>query len=97
MKIKPIAIALLLLGNLGLLTAVILSVVEDKTALAGTAMAQAMPGSPKYLMVTGRYRQSKQALYVVNLESRMLAVFIFDQNKRRLIFSGRASLVADFR
>ena len=96
MKIKPIVIALLLLVNLGLLTAVILSVVEDKNALAGTAIAQATPGSPKYLMVTGRYRQDKQALYVVNLENRMLGVFTFDQSKKRIIYSGRASLAADF-
>ena len=97
MKIKPIVIALLLVVNLGLLTAVILSIVEDKTALAGTAFAQAMPGSPKYLMVTGRYQQSRQALYVVNLQSRTLAVFTFDQSRKRIIYSGRASLVADFR
>lgn len=97
MKIKPIVISVLLLVNLGLLTVVILSVVEGNSALAGTAMAQAMPGSPKYLMVTGRYRQNRQALYVVHLESRMLAVFTFDQSKKRIIPSGRASLVADFR
>ncbi len=97
MKIKAIVIALLLVVNLGLLTALILSVVEDKTALAGTAFAQAMPGSPKYLMVTGRYQQSRQALYVVNLQSRTLVVFTFDQDKKRLVYSGRASLAADFR
>jgi len=97
MKIKAIVIALLLVVNLGLLTAVVLSVVEDKTALAATAFAQTMPGSSKYLMVTGRYRKSRQALYVVNLQTRTLAVFTFDQAKKRLIYSGRASLVADFR
>ena len=97
MKIKAIIIALLLVVNLGLLAAVILSVVEDKTALAGTAMAQAMPGSPKYLMVTGRYEESTQALYVVNLQSRMLAVFTFDQGTKRISYGGRVALEADFR
>ncbi len=97
MKIKPIVIALLLVLNLGLLTALILSVVEDKTALAGTAFAQGMSGSSKYLMVTGQYMQSRQALYILNRQSRTLAVFTFDQGKKRITYSGRASLLADFR
>ncbi len=97
MKIKAVVIALLLVVNLGLLAAVILSVVEDKTALAGTAMAQAMPGSPKYIMVTGRYRKNHQALYVVNLRSRRLAVFTFDQGTKRISYTGKALLDADFR
>ncbi len=96
-KIKAIVIALLLVVNLGLLAAVVLSVVTERTARAGTAMAQSMPGSPRYLMVTGRYRRSEQALYVVNLERRMLAVFTFHAAKRRLNYSGRSSLAADFR
>ncbi len=97
MKIKAVVIALLLVVNVVLLAAVILSVQEDRTAQAGTAMAQSMPGSPKYLMVTGRYRTTEEALYVVNLERRMLAVFTFHAAKRRLNYSGRASLTADFR
>ncbi len=97
MKIKAVVIALLLVVNLGLLAAVILSVQEDRTAQAGTALAQSMPGSPKYLMVTGRYQPSEQALYVVNLERTMLAVFIFHTANRRLIYGGRSSLAADFR
>ena len=96
-KIKAIVIALLVVVNLGLLAGMILSVVEERTARAGTAMAQSMPGSPKYLMVTGQYRSADQALYVVNLERRMLAVFVFDQGKKRLSYVGRASLAADFR
>ena len=97
MKIKVVIIALLLVVNIGLLAAVILSIVGNPTALAGTAYAQAMPGSPKYLMVTGRFRSSEQALYVVNLERRMLAVFTFDQGTKRLTYNDRASLAADFR
>ena len=96
MKIKVAIIALLLVVNIGLLAAVILSVVGSPTVLAGTAYAQAMPGSPKYLMVTGRFRASVQALYVVNLERRMLAVFTFDQATKTLIYNDRASLAADF-
>ena len=92
MKIKAVVIAILLVVNLGLLAAVVLSVVDGGQAWAGTAQAQAMPGSPKYLMVTGRFRSSEQALYVVNLERRMLAVFTFDQSKKRLSYNGRASL-----
>ncbi|NIA06989.1 MAG: hypothetical protein GWP14_05005 [Actinobacteria bacterium] len=92
MKIKAAVIALLLVVNIGLLAAVIFGV-----AGGSTAYAQAMPGSPKYLMVTGRFRQTEQALYVVNLEKRMLAVFTFDQGSKRLTYKDRASLVADFR
>ncbi len=97
MKIKSLVIALLLVVNLGLLAAVLLSVVEGKQAWAGTAQAQALPGSPRYLMVTGRFRDTEQALYVVNLERRMLAVFTFDQGTKRLTYRSRSSLVADFR
>lgn len=97
MKIKVAIIALLLVVNVILLAAVILSAVSSPTALAGTAYAQAMPGSPKYLMVTGRFRENEQALYVVNLERRMLAVFSFDQGSKRLTYNDRASLAADFR
>jgi len=92
MKIKSAIIALLLVINIGLLGAVVFSVTGGSKAYA-----QAMPGSPKYLMVTGRFRETEQALYVVNLEQRMLAVFTFDQAKKRLTYENRASLAADFR
>lgn len=91
MKIKAAVIALLLVVNIGLLAAVVFSV-----AGGSMAYAQAMPGSPKYLMVTGRYRETEQALYVVNLEKRMLAVFTFDQSEKKLTYNGIASLVRDF-
>ena len=97
MKIKAVVIAILLVVNLGLLAAVVLSAVDGGQAWAGTAQAQAMPGSPKYLMVTGRFDQNEQALYVVNLERRLLAVFTFNEGKKRLSYNGRASLAADFR
>ena len=91
MKIKAAVIALLVVVNIGLLVAVVFSVTGGSTAYA-----QAMPGSPKYLMVTGRYRETEQALYVVNLEKRMLAVFTFDQSEKKLTYNGIASLVRDF-
>ena len=97
MKIKVVIIALLLVVNIGLLAGLILSVAGSHTALAGTAYAQAAPGSPKYVMVTGRFRESNQALYVVNLERRMLAVFTFDQGKKRLSYNDTASLANDFK
>ena len=67
MKTKAVIIALLLVVNLCLLAALILSVVESRPAWAGTAKAQSMGGSPRYLMVTGRFRENEQALYVVSL------------------------------
>ncbi len=99
MKIKAGAIALLLVVNLGLLTSVVLSVFDGGQAWAGTAQAQAMAGSSKYLMVIGGSNRNEQALYVLNLESRRLAVFTFDASRRgkRLSYSGRAELAADFR
>jgi hypothetical protein len=92
MKIKAAIIALLLVVNIGLLAAVVFSGTGGSTAYA-----QAMPGSPKYLMVSGRIRETEQALYVVNLEKRMLAVFTFDQGEKKLKYNNRASLAADFR
>ena len=97
MKIKAGAIAILLVVNLGLLTSVVLSVFDGGQAWAGTAQAQALPGSPKYVMVIGRFGPNEQALYVLNLERRLLAVFNFNQRKNTLDYKGRASLVADFR
>lgn len=97
MKVKPVIIALLLVVNLSLLAALILAAVQPSTAYAGTAFGQAMYGSPRYLMVTGRFRENEQALYIVKLEERTLAVFTFDQQERKLQYNGRASLGADFR
>ena len=92
MKTKAAIIALLLIVNLCLLAILIFSVAESRPAWAGVAKAQAMPGSPRYLMVTGRFQQNQQALYVVSLETRMLAAFTFDQGKKRLRYNGRTSL-----
>lgn len=97
MKTKLLIITLLVFVNVSLLTVLIVVAVPDRPVQAGTALAQAMPGSPKYLMAMGRYRQNEQAIYVVSLERRMLAVFTFDQAKKRLTYNGRASLAADFR
>ena len=99
MKIKAGAIAILLVVNLGLLTSVVLSVFDGGQAWGGTAQAQAMPGSSKYLMVIGGSNRNEQDLYVLNLESRRLAVFTFDSDRKekRLSYSGRANLTADFR
>lgn len=92
MKTKAAIIALLLVVNLCLLAAVILSVVESRPAWAGIAKAQSMPGSPRYLMVTGRFQENDQALYVVSLETRMLASFTFDQGSKKIRYNGRISL-----
>ena len=97
MKIKAVVIAILLVVNLGLLASVVLSVFDGGQAWAGTARAQSMPGSPKYVMVIGRFGRNEQSLYVVNLERRLMGVFTFDQSKKNLTYSGRASLEADFR
>ena len=92
MKSKAVIIALLLVVNLCLLAALVLSVVESRPVWAGIAKAQAMPGSPRYLMVTGRFRENNQAVYVVSLETRMLAAFTFDQGSKRIRYNGRISL-----
>ena len=92
MKTKAAIIALLLVLNLCLLAALIFSVVESRPVWAGIAKAQAMSGSPRYLMVTGRFRENEQALYVVSLETRMMAAFTFSQAQKRLRYNGRISL-----
>ena len=92
MKAKTLIIALLVIVNLALLAGLMLTLGSRGTGINGTAFAQPVPGSPRYLMVTGRFRESDQALYVVNLESRMMAVFTFDQAKKRLSYQGRRSL-----
>ncbi len=99
MKIKAVVIAILLVVNLGLLTSVVLSALDGEQAWAGTAQAQAMPGASKYVMVIGGSIRNEQALYVLNLERRILAMFTFDADRKgkRLSYSGRANLTADFR
>ncbi len=99
MKIKAVVIAILLVVNLGLLTSVVLSALDGEQAWAGTAQAQAMPWASKYVMVIGGSIRNEQVLYVLNLERRILAIFTFDADKKekRLSYSGRANLTADFR
>lgn len=94
MKVKTIIIALLVVVNVLFLGGLLLRLSERDGGVVGLAYAQPMPGSPRYLMVVGRYGESdqEQALYVVNLERRMLAVFTFDQGKERLSYNGRTLL-----
>ena len=96
MRIKTVIISLLVVVNVVLLSGLVLEVWPESKARAGTAYGQAMYGSPKYLMVVGRFRETEQALYVVSLERRMLAALTFDQARKRLTYNGRVSLSRDF-
>ena len=99
MKIKAGIIAILLVVNFGLMASVVLSVFDGGQAWAGTAQGQALPGGTKYVMVVGESRRDEQALYVLNLENRLLGVFTFNTRRaeKGLSYNGRANLTADFR
>ncbi len=99
MKIKASIIAILLVVNFGLMASVVLSVFDGGQAWAGIAQGQSLPGGSKYVMVIGGSRRDEQALYVLNLESRLLGIFTYNigRGEKRLIYSGRANFTADFR
>ncbi|QDV90647.1 hypothetical protein RAS2_17290 [Phycisphaerae bacterium RAS2] len=89
------AIIVLLVGvNLLLLATLILS-----TPSSSQAYAQAAPLAQNYLMVGGQIRRGQDALYVIDLATRRLHVFVTSraQNDRKVFHAGVRDLQREFR
>ena len=85
-------IALLACVHLVLFTGVILCSYAPPPALAqGTGLSQ------NYLMVAGEIQDEHDALYIVNLLTRTLHVFIYERGKNKLFYTDMRELDRDFR
>ena len=89
------SLIILLVGfNLALLAALILISVAPPAA-----HAQAAPMGQNFAMVTAQFRNGVDGLYVLDLTTRRLHLFIpsRDANNRRALYVGYRDLVKDFR
>jgi hypothetical protein len=91
---RTTVVALLVCVNLVLLTAVLLVAVPPPR----TAMAQGTMGlADKYMMVAGQIQSEFDALYIVDMQERLLHVFYFRRGTRDLEYGGYRMLERDFR
>lgn len=89
------SIIVLLVGvNLALLATLILI-----SAAPPAAHAQVAPVGQNFAMVTAKFRAGVDALYVLDLSTRRLHLFVpgRDMNNRRALYVGYRDLVKDFR
>ncbi len=63
---------------------------------ATPAKGQAVGGRTDYLMVTGSITQDNDAVFVIDLATRRLAVLKFDKQNLRLLLAARRELKVDF-
>ncbi|MFH1748123.1 MAG: hypothetical protein ABIG44_13890 [Planctomycetota bacterium] len=89
---KSTVISVMVCLNLVLLTVICLASYSLPTATAqGTGLAG------NYIMVSGEIRDEYDALYVIDLRTRTLHAFYWDQGRRELIYSDWRDLERDFR
>ncbi len=89
---KSTVISVLVCLNLVLLTAVGLAAYSLPAAAAqGTGL------SGNYAIVAGEIRDEYDALYVIDLRTRTLHAFYWDQGRRELVYSDWRDLERDFR
>ena len=78
---KRFAIVVLMCVNVALVGALVARTLPQADAQARTAVA-APP--PNYLMMTGHMRFNEDAVYVLDVNTRMLAAWEFDHATKRL-------------
>ncbi len=89
---KSTLIALLVCINLVLLTGLILATYSAPAALAqGTGLAG------NYILVSGEIQNPYDALYLLDLKTRMLHAFKWDRSTKRLEYRDVRDLERDFR
>ena len=87
---KKVLIVALVCVNVALLAALMLGLAAPR------ASAQVYRGGADYLMMTGQIGRDWDAVYIVDMGSRRLMAWRFDQTKKRLVaFRGR-ELKTDF-
>jgi hypothetical protein len=89
---KRTVISLLVCVNLILLTAIVLLSYSPPKALAqGVSLAS------NYLLVAGEIQNEFDALYILDVRTRVLHAFYFDRTNKKLVFGGLRYLERDFR
>ncbi len=78
-------------------TSVVLVVLIVLTASGrGPLMAQSVDRSSGFVLVTGRFDQDRDALYMLDERSGQMAVFAFSRNRNDIDFAEVRDLRADF-
>lgn len=89
---KSTWLSLLVCVNLVLLTGLVLCTYSPPAAYAqGTSLAG------DYMVVAGEIQDQHDALYIIELRSRMLHVLYFDRGSKSLRYAGWRDLEQDFR
>lgn len=88
---KKTVLALLVVANIVLLVALVMSALPTRQA-----WAQAMGTSGNYLAVAGEVRSDNDVLYLVDLPGRTMHIFQYDFSTRRLVHESTRDLVRDF-
>lgn len=85
-------LALLVTLNLVLVAGLVLTATSPKAALAqGTGLAG------DYLVVAGEVQDSHDAVYMIDMRSRILHVLYYDRGTKRLKYGQARDLERDFR
>jgi hypothetical protein len=87
---KTVLIVLLACINVALLGTLVGGTLVPK------AQAQAVRGNTDYLVVTGHIESKADALYILDLAKRRLAVFRIDPTSKKMIAVGARRLKIDF-
>jgi hypothetical protein len=89
---KNTFLSLLVCVNLALLTALVLSSYSPPAAYAqGTSLAS------DYMIVAGEIQDQHDALYIIDLRTRILHVLYFERGQRQLRWAASRDLEQDFR
>lgn len=89
---KNTSLSLLVCVNLVLLTALVLSSYSPPAACAqGTSLAS------DYMVVAGEIQDQHDALYIIDLRTRILHVLYFERGQKRLRYAESRDLEQDFR
>jgi hypothetical protein len=85
-------LALLVCINVMLLAAIVLCGTTPRTAVA-----QSGGLADNYLMISGQIQSDRDALYVLDMQTRALHAFAFTRGTRELEWAGSRLLEQDFR
>lgn len=89
---KNTLLAALVVANVALLAGVVLQTTPTKTALA-----QATGLNGNYLAVSGNIQNNFDALYLLDMQTTRLHVFVWDRGRKELDYVDSRSLERDFR
>ncbi len=94
---RNLLLAALAVVNLALLTGLVSATTEPKSALAANLQSAAPGLSNNYMVVSGEIQDQFDAVYVLDLTTRNLYAFVYDQGARQLKLVQARDLKRDFR